>query len=122
MGTPERIQQVLTQAKFNQIEIHPRQMGTYLSLEKAQSRWNGQFWLHIDNPLRQLKPEKIRLLKASYDDEIAALGTGIARDDATVSDVRETPAFSAITKHPCDVWIQSTPQLLLRPDIVSLGC
>lgn len=75
LGTPERIQHLLTQAKFSQVEIHPRQMGTYLSLEKAQSRWNGQFWLHIDNPLRQLKPEKISLLKASYDQEIAALET-----------------------------------------------
>lgn len=75
LGTPERIQQVLTQAKFNQVEIHPRQMGTYLSLEEAQSRWNGQFWLHIDNPLRQLNSQKIRLLKASYDQEIIALET-----------------------------------------------
>ncbi|MDF5717969.1 MAG: methyltransferase domain-containing protein [Rhizonema sp. NSF051] len=75
LGTPDRIQHVLTQAKFNQIEIHPRQLGTYLSLEKAQSRWSGQFWLHIDNPLRELNPEKIRLIKASYDDAIAALET-----------------------------------------------
>ena len=59
LGTPERIQHLLTQAKFDQIEIHPRQMGTYLSLEKVQSRWNGQFWLHIDNPLRELTPQKI---------------------------------------------------------------
>jgi protein-L-isoaspartate(D-aspartate) O-methyltransferase len=48
-------------------------LGTYLSLKKAQSRWDGQFWLHNDNPLRELKPEKIRQIKASYDDEIAAL-------------------------------------------------
>ncbi|MBD2614377.1 MAG: class I SAM-dependent methyltransferase [Nostoc sp. ZfuVER08] len=75
LGTPERIQDVLTQAKFTQIKIHPRQMGTYLSLEKAQSKWNGQFWAHIDNPLRQLEPQKIRQIKASYDDEIAALET-----------------------------------------------
>lgn len=75
LGTPDRIQHLLTQAKFNQIEIRSRQLGTYLSLEKAQSRWNGQFWLHIDNPLRELNPEKIRLIKASYDDEIAALET-----------------------------------------------
>lgn len=75
LGTPERIQDVLTKAKFNQIEIHPRQLGTYLDLEKAQSRWNGKFWTHIHNPLRELKPEKIRQIKASYDDEIAALET-----------------------------------------------
>jgi arsenite methyltransferase len=75
LGTPDRIQHVLTQAKFNQIEIHPRQLGTYLSLKKAQSRWDGQFWLHTDNPLRELKPEKIRQIKASYDDEIATLET-----------------------------------------------
>ncbi|BAY41440.1 hypothetical protein NIES2111_58360 (plasmid) [Nostoc sp. NIES-2111] len=75
LGTPERIQHLLTQAKFDPIEIHPQQMGTYLSLEKAQSRWSGQFWLHIDNPLRELKPQKIRLIKGSYDEEIAALET-----------------------------------------------
>ncbi|BCL39800.1 class I SAM-dependent methyltransferase [Nostoc sp. MS1] len=75
LGTPERIQHLLTQAKFDQIEIHPRQLGTYLSLEKAQSKWNGQFWLHIDNPLRELNPQKISQIKASYDEEIAALET-----------------------------------------------
>lgn len=75
LGTPERIQHLLTQAKFDQIEIHPRQMGTYLSLEKAQSKWNGQFWLHIDNPLRELTPQKICQIKASCDEEIAALET-----------------------------------------------
>lgn len=75
LGTPERIQHLLTQAKFSQIEICPRQMGTYLSLEKVQSRWNGQFWLHIDNPLRELTPQKICQIKASYDEEIAALET-----------------------------------------------
>lgn len=75
LGTPDRIQDVLNKTKFNQIEIHPRQLGTYLDLEKAQSRWNGQFWPHIHNPLRELKPEKIRQMKASYDDEIAALET-----------------------------------------------
>ncbi|MDF5726581.1 MAG: methyltransferase domain-containing protein [Rhizonema sp. PD38] len=75
LGTPDRIQHLLTQAKFNLIEIHSRQMGTYLNLEKAQSRWNGQFWLHNDNPLRELEPEKIRLVKVSYDDAIAAIET-----------------------------------------------
>lgn len=75
LGTPERIQHLLTQAKFSQVEIHPRQMGTYLSLEKAQGKWNGQFWLHIDNPLRELTPQKICQIKASYDEEIAALET-----------------------------------------------
>jgi arsenite methyltransferase len=75
LGTPERIQHLLTQAKFDQIQIHPRQMGTYLSLEEAESRWNGQFWLHIDNPLRELTPPKICQIKASYDEEIAALET-----------------------------------------------
>ncbi len=75
LGTRERIQSLLTQAKFSQIEIYPRQLGTYLTLEKAQNRWNGQFWLHPNNPLRELEPEKIRLLKVSYNDGIAALET-----------------------------------------------
>ncbi len=75
LGNPERIQQVLTQANFSQIEIHPRQLGTYLALEKAQSRWNGKSWLHLDNPLRELEPEKIRQIKANYDNAIALLET-----------------------------------------------
>ncbi len=75
LGTPERIQSLLTQAKFSQIEIYPRQLGTYLTLEKAQKRWNGQFWLHPNNPLRELEPEKVHQIKASYNDGIAALET-----------------------------------------------
>lgn len=73
LGTPERIQQLLTQANFSQIEIYPRQLGTYMTLEKAQSRWNGSFWLHQENPLLELEPEKIRQIKASYDEAIAEL-------------------------------------------------
>lgn len=75
LGRPDLIQSLLTQAKFSQIEIYPRQLGTYLTLEKAQNRWNGQFWLHLDNPLRELEQEKIRQIKASYDNEIAGLET-----------------------------------------------
>ena len=75
LGTRERIQSLLIQAKFSQIEIYPRQLGTYLPLEKTQNRWNGQFWLHPKNPLRELEPEKIRQIKVSYDDRIAPLET-----------------------------------------------
>jgi arsenite methyltransferase len=75
LGRPDRIQSLLTQAKFSQIEIYPHQLGNYIALEKAQNRWNGQFWLHLDNPLRELDQEKIRQIKASYDDEIATLLT-----------------------------------------------
>ena len=46
-----------------------------MTLEQAQNRWNGQFWLHPNNPLRELKPEKIHHIKESYDNEIAALET-----------------------------------------------
>ncbi|MER3434647.1 MAG: methyltransferase type 11 [Leptolyngbya sp. ERB_1_1] len=73
LGTPDRIQTVLTQANFSQIEIHPRQLGTYLTLKEAQSRWNGRFWLHQNNPLLELEPEKICQIKASYDAAIADL-------------------------------------------------
>jgi arsenite methyltransferase len=75
LGTQERIQSLLTQANFSQIEIDSRQLGTYLPLEKAQGRWNGQFWLHPNNPLRELEPEKTHQIKVSYDQEIAALET-----------------------------------------------
>lgn len=75
LGTQERIQSLLTQAQFSQIEIYSRQLGTYLTLEQAQNRWNGHFWLHPDNLLRLLEPEKICQIKATYDDAIATLAT-----------------------------------------------
>lgn len=75
LGTPDRIRQLLTEANFNQIDIHPRQLGTYMTLEKAQSRWNGQSWLHQNNPLLALEPEKIQQIKASYDRAIAHLNS-----------------------------------------------
>ncbi len=73
LGTPDRIEHLLFQANFSRIEIYPRQLGTYMMLEKAQNRWNGRFWLHQNNPLLELEPEKIRQIKASYDDAIADL-------------------------------------------------
>ncbi|HTL88270.1 MAG TPA: hypothetical protein VL134_02640 [Leptolyngbya sp.] len=85
LGTPDRIQHQLTQAKFSQIEIHPQQRGAYLTLEQAQARWNGQFWLHINTPLRELEPEKVHQIKASYDQSIALLQTaqGVWHEELT---------------------------------------
>jgi arsenite methyltransferase len=75
LGRPDRIQSLLTQAKFSQVEIHSRQLGSYLTLEKAQSRWDGRFWLHINNPLRELAPEIVHQIKASYDEAMVLLET-----------------------------------------------
>lgn len=73
LGTPERCELVLGQAGFEQTSIHPRQLGTYLSVEQAQNRWNGRFWLHADNPLLALASEQIDRIKATYDRAIANL-------------------------------------------------
>lgn len=75
LGTPERIQNLLGSIGFHSIEIHPHQLGKYLTVEQAQSRWSGKFWLHIDNPLPQVDPAILEEIKASYDRAIASLAT-----------------------------------------------
>lgn len=75
LGTPDRIQNLLSSIGFRNLEIHPHQLGTYLTVEQAQSRWNGRFWLHIDNPLPQVEPETLQQIKASYDRSISSLAT-----------------------------------------------
>lgn len=75
LGTPERIQNLLGSICFHSIEIHPHQLGKYLTVEQAQRRWSGKFWLHIDNPLPQVDPAILEQIKASYDRAIASLAT-----------------------------------------------
>lgn len=75
LGTPERIRNLLSSIGFRDLKIHPHQLGTYLTVEQAQSRWSGRFWLHIDNPLPHVEPETLQQMKASYDRAIAALAT-----------------------------------------------
>ena len=67
LGTPERCQRLLNQAGFQTINIYTEQRGSYLTLEQAKNRWDGQSWLHPDNPFLQLAPEQIQCLKAEYD-------------------------------------------------------
>jgi arsenite methyltransferase len=75
LGTPARIQNLLRSIGFHSTEIHPHQLGKYLTVEQAQSRWSGKFWLHIDNPLPQVDPAILEQIKASYDRAIATLAT-----------------------------------------------
>ncbi|KAM3094704.1 class I SAM-dependent methyltransferase [Phormidesmis sp. 146-35] len=75
LGTPERIRQLLGEIGFHAVEIHTEQRGTYRSLEDAKSRWNGQFWLHPDDPFVALESDRIQQLKHEFDAIVETLVT-----------------------------------------------
>jgi arsenite methyltransferase len=75
LGTPERIRQLLGEAGFHMVEIYSEQRGTYRSLDEAKDRWNGQFWLHPDDPLVGLEPARIQQLKYEFDAIVETLVT-----------------------------------------------
>ncbi len=75
LGTPERIRQVLGETGFHTVEIHTEQRGSYRSLEDAKNRWNGEFWLHPDDPFVGLESEQIQQLKREFDAIVETLVT-----------------------------------------------
>jgi arsenite methyltransferase len=75
LGTPERIRQLLGETGFHIVEIHTEQRGTYRSLDDAKNRWNGQFWLHPDDPFVELDPGQIQQLKREFDAIVETLVT-----------------------------------------------
>ncbi len=75
LGTIDRCEQILSKIGFETIRVHPRQLGVYLTVEQAKNRWNGQFWLHPDDPLPSLDAKTVQNLKAAYDANIESLAT-----------------------------------------------
>lgn len=67
LASPNRIQRLLTMTGFDAVEIHDVQYGKTMSLAEAQSKWNGRFWLHPENPLEDMAERVVSRLKAHYD-------------------------------------------------------
>ena len=83
-GTPEKCQQLLSTAGFEQVEVQQDQLGHYLSVDEAKSTWQGdRNWINPrGNPLVDLSDQDLAELKQAYDAKIDELATdqGIWQD------------------------------------------
>lgn len=76
-GTPEKCQDLLETAGFEQIKVTQEQFGDYLSLESAQNLWE----MILSNPITQisfiqhLNSEQLKTAKAHYWAELETLVT-----------------------------------------------
>lgn len=83
-GTPEKCQQLLNTAGFEQVEVKQDQLGHYLPVKEAKSTWQGdRTWINPrGNPLLELSDQDLTELKQAYDAKIDELATdqGIWQD------------------------------------------
>ncbi len=73
-GTPEKCQNMLAEAGFQDIKVKSQQFGFYRSLEQAK-QWNGGWFHPRENPLLEVSSEQMEKLKAEYCQQIEALLT-----------------------------------------------
>jgi ubiquinone/menaquinone biosynthesis C-methylase UbiE len=73
-GTPEKCQNMLKEAGFQDIKVKSQQFGFYRSLEQAK-QWNGGWFHPRENPLLQVSSEQMKQLKEEYCKQIEALVT-----------------------------------------------
>ncbi len=73
-GTPQKCQNLLGEAGFQDVEVKTEQFGFYRSLEQAK-QWNGGWFHPRENPLLQVSSKQMEELKAEYRKEIEAMTT-----------------------------------------------
>ncbi|WP_414586443.1 class I SAM-dependent methyltransferase [Scytonema sp. PCC 10023] len=73
-GTPQKCQNMLKEAGFQDIEVKSQQLGFYRSLEQARE-WNGGWFHPRENPLSQVSSKQMEELKAEYRQQIEAMTT-----------------------------------------------
>ncbi|WP_238361065.1 hypothetical protein [Iningainema tapete] len=73
-GTPEKCQNLLQEAGFQDIEVKSEQLGFYNSLEQVRE-WNGGWFHPKENLLLQVSSEQMEELKVEYSKEIEARAT-----------------------------------------------
>ncbi|MFB2770579.1 class I SAM-dependent methyltransferase [Pelatocladus sp. BLCC-F211] len=84
-GTPQKCQNLLRKAGFQDIQVKSEQFGFYRSLEKAQE-WNGGWFHPRENPLLQLSVEQMQELQTEYRQQINAMATeqGVWYENLTI--------------------------------------
>lgn len=83
LGTPQKCENILKEAGFNNIEVTIEQFGKYISLEDAKKIFDGSTWIHPENPLLQLSLEQKELLKT----EFASIIEGLVTDKGVWHDI-----------------------------------
>jgi protein-L-isoaspartate(D-aspartate) O-methyltransferase len=66
------IHRQLRQAGFGSCHITSLQLGTSLSLQEAQQRWDGRLWLHRHDPLAAVPEATVAAIKREFDRRLAA--------------------------------------------------
>lgn len=54
LGTVEKCENLLKEAGFNDIEVTTEQFGKYMPVDDAKKIFDGNTWIHPENPLPQL--------------------------------------------------------------------
>ena len=85
LGTVEKCEKLLKEAGFNQIEVITEQFGKYISVDDAKKIFDGNTWIHPQNPLSKLPVEQKELLKAEFENIIESSVTdkGVWHDITT---------------------------------------
>lgn len=83
LGTVEKCKRLLQEAGFNNIEITTEQFGKYMPVDDAKKIFDGNTWIHPENPLPQLTLEKKQSLKV----EFAKIIEGLATDKGVWHDI-----------------------------------
>ncbi|MGB6297189.1 MAG: methyltransferase domain-containing protein [Rivularia sp. (in: cyanobacteria)] len=85
LGTVEKCENLLKEAGFDNIEVTTEQFGKYMSVDDAKKIFDGNTWIHPENPLLQLPVEKKEQLKAEFANIIEGLATekGVWHDITT---------------------------------------
>jgi len=83
LGMVEKCENLLKEAGFNKIEVTTEQFGKYMSVDAAKKIFDGNTWIHPENPLLKLPLEQKELLKA----EFAKIIEGLATDKGVWHDI-----------------------------------
>lgn len=72
LASAAAIRRQLHQAGFGSCRITSLQLGTTLSLQEAQRRWDGRLWLHPHDPLAAAPEATVVAIKRAFDRRLEA--------------------------------------------------
>ncbi|MGB3638143.1 MAG: methyltransferase domain-containing protein [Rivularia sp. (in: cyanobacteria)] len=85
LSTVQKCETLLKEAGFRNIEVTTEQFGKYISVDDAKNIFDGNTWIHPENPLSKLPLEQKELLKAEFAKIMESLATdkGVWHDITT---------------------------------------
>lgn len=85
LGTIEKCENLLKEVGFRDIKVTTEQFGKYIPVDNAKKIFDGNTWIHPNNPLLKLPLEQKELLKAEFAKiiETSATDKGVWHDMTT---------------------------------------